>query len=434
MARLAAEHFWPAWPKAERTRSATAASRSAVAVMTMAFLPLVSACRRRVGSQDRNSCAVSQAPVRIDGVDVGMGDEAPADLVLRARAGRRGGPRGRRPRRQQSTRSRPTATVCGAGFRMTPDPAASAASTPPAGMASGKFQGDATTVTPWGSNAQAVALERRRPAAAAGVPAGEVDGLGHLGVGLGDGLARVVRHGRDGLAPTGGQHLGDPVQHATPLRLRSRPARPRRRGAPRPPCGRPRRRRPAPRRRRPGGRPGRCEVLRHPAPVGGDGKSVSGSLAKGPSGSNRRCSGGPVLVPAGAVDHGRGARRRPRSKRARWSVPRRVSPARGRTGRAGSSPAPRSRRGGGRGRRWRPRSRRGPRPARRAGAGRPVRGPPRPGRGPCPRASRSRPGPWRPRSSASDQRPGRRRRGCGWRRRRGRRRRGGARTRSSRRL
>ena len=40
----------------------------------------------------------------------------------------------------------------GAGLRITVLPAASAASTPPAGMAYGKFHGDATTVTRYGSN------------------------------------------------------------------------------------------------------------------------------------------------------------------------------------------------------------------------------------------------------------------------------------------
>jgi uncharacterized phage protein (TIGR02216 family) len=42
--------------------------------------------------------------------------------------------------------------ACGAGLKTTPDPAASAASTPPAGIARGKFHGGATTVTRDGSN------------------------------------------------------------------------------------------------------------------------------------------------------------------------------------------------------------------------------------------------------------------------------------------
>ena len=65
IARLAAEHFWPAWPNALFDRSATARSRSALGVTTMAFLPLVSASSGRSGRQERNSLAVSQPPVRM---------------------------------------------------------------------------------------------------------------------------------------------------------------------------------------------------------------------------------------------------------------------------------------------------------------------------------------------------------------------------------
>ena len=42
------------------------------------------------------------------------------------------------------------ARTSGAGFSITALPAASAASTPPAGMAYGKFHGEATTTTPTG--------------------------------------------------------------------------------------------------------------------------------------------------------------------------------------------------------------------------------------------------------------------------------------------
>ena len=59
IARLAAEHFWPACPNAERTMSRIAASMSADSVTTTAFLPLVSASRRSDGFQSRNSCAVA---------------------------------------------------------------------------------------------------------------------------------------------------------------------------------------------------------------------------------------------------------------------------------------------------------------------------------------------------------------------------------------
>ena len=54
MATLAAEHFCPEWPKALFTRSFTAWSGSAVAVMTMASFPLVSASTRRSGRRPRS--------------------------------------------------------------------------------------------------------------------------------------------------------------------------------------------------------------------------------------------------------------------------------------------------------------------------------------------------------------------------------------------
>ena len=59
MARLAAEHFWPEWPNAEATRSATAKSMSALGVTTRAFLPEVSASSLISGFQPRNIWAVS---------------------------------------------------------------------------------------------------------------------------------------------------------------------------------------------------------------------------------------------------------------------------------------------------------------------------------------------------------------------------------------
>ena len=65
MARLAAEHFWPAWPNAERTRSRMAWSRSAAAVIDDGVLAArLGVQRAGRGCQPRNSRAVSQAPVR----------------------------------------------------------------------------------------------------------------------------------------------------------------------------------------------------------------------------------------------------------------------------------------------------------------------------------------------------------------------------------
>ena len=59
MSSEAAEHFWPAWAKAEETTSRTARSGSAEGVTIMAFLPLVSPSRRMSGLQERNRRAVS---------------------------------------------------------------------------------------------------------------------------------------------------------------------------------------------------------------------------------------------------------------------------------------------------------------------------------------------------------------------------------------
>ena len=61
----AAEHFCPAWPNADCTRSFTAASISAQAEINTAFFPLVSAIKLISGRQEVKSEAVSKDPVRI---------------------------------------------------------------------------------------------------------------------------------------------------------------------------------------------------------------------------------------------------------------------------------------------------------------------------------------------------------------------------------
>ena len=63
IAREAAEHFCPACPNADFTRSATARSTSAEGVMTSAFLPDVSAMTSSDGRQPANRPAVSIEPV-----------------------------------------------------------------------------------------------------------------------------------------------------------------------------------------------------------------------------------------------------------------------------------------------------------------------------------------------------------------------------------
>ena len=60
-------------------------SRSAVAVTTIAFLPLVSACSRRSGRQPRNISAVACAAGEDHGIDVGVGDQAAARIVVGGR-------------------------------------------------------------------------------------------------------------------------------------------------------------------------------------------------------------------------------------------------------------------------------------------------------------------------------------------------------------
>ncbi|SIM75554.1 Uncharacterised protein [Mycobacteroides abscessus subsp. abscessus] len=55
----AAEHFCPAWPKADCTTSLTARSRSACGVTMMEFFPEVSPNSCRSGRKERNSSAVS---------------------------------------------------------------------------------------------------------------------------------------------------------------------------------------------------------------------------------------------------------------------------------------------------------------------------------------------------------------------------------------
>ena len=58
IASEAAEHFCPACPNADCTKSFTATSISQQAVSTMAFLPLVSANRFNSFRQEENKSAV----------------------------------------------------------------------------------------------------------------------------------------------------------------------------------------------------------------------------------------------------------------------------------------------------------------------------------------------------------------------------------------
>ena len=142
-----AEHFWPAWLKAECRICLTAWSRSARAVTMVAFLPPVSAKRLRAGLARKRPSAVAVPPVRMTALTFGWLTSRPPWVppgqgtnwsVLRET-----------PARQKHwQRCQATSTVSEAGLKSTVLPAARAAARPPQGMAMGKFHGATTTTTP----------------------------------------------------------------------------------------------------------------------------------------------------------------------------------------------------------------------------------------------------------------------------------------------
>ena len=159
----AAEHFCPACPKALATRSAAARSRSAEGITTMAFLPEVSASSGRSGRQERNISAVSAAPVSTTcSMRASVTSERPSgpSSTTTSWATSRGMP----ARQQASASSAAIRRAGGAGFRMTADPAASAAATPPSGIAIGKFHGEATSVRRGGTCVAPSTFSSARPA------------------------------------------------------------------------------------------------------------------------------------------------------------------------------------------------------------------------------------------------------------------------------
>ncbi len=194
MPRLAAEHFCPLWPNAERTRSVAARSRSACSVTTRAFLPLVSANRRSSGFHVRNNVAVSHEP----GEDHGVGgfDETAAGVVVgRAHELQHVARHARRPARLGDDLGAPRRLRRGledhgvAGGERSADPAG----------------GDRHREVPRrhhghhserGVRHVGEVLELE-PAVA--VPPGEVDGFAHLGVTLGVDLGGLRRHRGDEL-------------------------------------------------------------------------------------------------------------------------------------------------------------------------------------------------------------------------------------------
>ena len=121
----------------------------------MAFLPLVSANSGRSGRQPRKRRAVSTDPVRMTPPTRGsVTSPRPTSSSGHGRNCKTS--RGIPASHSRPASHQPTSTASGAGLRTTALPAASAASTPPAGMDSGKFQGGVTTTTPSGSIRQSL--------------------------------------------------------------------------------------------------------------------------------------------------------------------------------------------------------------------------------------------------------------------------------------
>jgi hypothetical protein len=130
-------------------------SRSASEVITIAFLPLVSANSVSSGRQPRNSRAVSTEPVRMTAPT----RESVTSLRPISSSGHGTNWRtscGMPASQRQLASSQPTSTASGAGLSTTALPAASAASTPPAGIERGKVHGGVTTTTPSGSMRQSL--------------------------------------------------------------------------------------------------------------------------------------------------------------------------------------------------------------------------------------------------------------------------------------
>jgi hypothetical protein len=118
-----------------------------MAVTMLAFLPPVSARSRIPGSRRSRWNAVAVPPVKITVSTSGWVARRWAAVSLSPYTN--WSARWLTPADQKHWhRSQAVATVSGAGFRMTVLPAASAAATPPQGIAIGKFQGGTTATTP----------------------------------------------------------------------------------------------------------------------------------------------------------------------------------------------------------------------------------------------------------------------------------------------
>ena len=121
----------------------------------IAFFPDVSALSTIFGFQERNSRAVSEAPVKIT-ESTSLCDtrclpaSASSALTNCTNAGSTPAPLSALCTALIATSAH--RTTCGAGLIITAAPAASAANTPPMGMATGKFHGGVTNTTLNGVN------------------------------------------------------------------------------------------------------------------------------------------------------------------------------------------------------------------------------------------------------------------------------------------
>ena len=184
-------------------------SRSAMAVTIVAFLPPVSASKCSDGLSRSMFSAVSVPPVRITALTPAWFTSCrPARLPAQGRncSVFRETP----PRQKHWQSSQAGSTESEAGLRITQLPAASAAATPPEGMAMGKFQGDTTTTTPLGRARSAGMLVP--PLGVGAIELDEIDRFGDFRIGLGNRLAAVGQSRADQVAARLAEFVGDMAQ------------------------------------------------------------------------------------------------------------------------------------------------------------------------------------------------------------------------------
>ena len=141
-----AEHFCPALPKAERQAFMMAWSRSPLAERIITFLPPVSAESGLRGLVWAMLCAVSVPPVRM--MCLMTGDEVSNGVASRLVIITCKASLGTPASQNALAKSQATGAATVAGFSTQVLPDASAATTPPHGMAHGKFQGESTSTVP----------------------------------------------------------------------------------------------------------------------------------------------------------------------------------------------------------------------------------------------------------------------------------------------